>query len=87
MLVLTRKIQETINIGDDVEVKVLKISNDRVRIGIDAPDEVKIRRGELRANNQGKVAGQEGHSGSQQDDRESFASSGRDDDGEDTQEH
>lgn len=47
MLVLTRKPGERIQIGREVEISVLSIEGQRVRIGIKAPDEVPIRRGEL----------------------------------------
>lgn len=47
MLVLSRKINETIKIGDDIEVRILEIKGDAVRIGIQAPKEVDILRGEL----------------------------------------
>ncbi|MGL4461671.1 MAG: carbon storage regulator [Planctomycetia bacterium] len=47
MLALTRKIGERINIGGDVWVTVVQIRNNTVRLGIDAPRHVEIRRGEL----------------------------------------
>jgi carbon storage regulator len=47
MLVLTRKVGETLRIGDDIEITVTDISGDKVRIGIVAPAELKILRGEL----------------------------------------
>ena len=47
MLVLSRHASETIRIGDDIVVSVQRISGNRVIIGIDAPQEVAIRRGEL----------------------------------------
>ena len=47
MLVLTRKAEETIRIGDDVVIKVTKIGNGTVKIGIDAPSHVRVLRGEL----------------------------------------
>ena len=37
MLILTRRINETLNIGDDVQVTVLGIKGNQVRIGINAP--------------------------------------------------
>lgn len=46
MLVLTRRLNERIVIGDDVEVCVLRVGGGRVRLGITAPDSVKIRRSE-----------------------------------------
>jgi len=47
MLVLTRKAAQTIHIGDDVVVKVIKTGSGTVKIGIDAPDSVRVIRGEL----------------------------------------
>ncbi len=47
MLVLTRKIDEGISIGSDIKVIVMGIQGGRVRLGIDAPRDVSIRRGEL----------------------------------------
>lgn len=47
MLVLSRKIGEQLQIGDDITVKVLKIRGGRIRLGIDAPEGIRITRGEL----------------------------------------
>ncbi|HJN66484.1 MAG TPA: carbon storage regulator [Pirellulales bacterium] len=47
MLVLTRKSQDSIRIGDNITVTVLRIKGNTVRIGIEAPDSVRIVRGEL----------------------------------------
>jgi len=47
MLVLSRKQDQSIVIGDNVKIQVLKISGNTVRIGIQAPNDVKILRGEL----------------------------------------
>jgi carbon storage regulator len=47
MLVLTRKIAETIHIGNDVVIKVISCGRGRVKIGIDAPTDVRVIRGEL----------------------------------------
>lgn len=49
MLVLTRKPAETIRIGDDVVIKVIKTGKGTVKIGIDAPNDVRVIRGELMA--------------------------------------
>jgi carbon storage regulator len=47
MLVLTRKQGEQIKIDGCIEVTVLSVQGHRVRIGIDAPHDVTVRRGEL----------------------------------------
>ena len=48
MLVITRKHDESITIADKVEITILEISKDKVKIGINAPKEVKIYRSELK---------------------------------------
>lgn len=48
MLLLTRKRNETVLIGDDVEVTVVEITKSWVRLGVTAPDSVHIDRAELR---------------------------------------
>jgi carbon storage regulator len=47
MLVLTRKSKQSIMIGDDVEVSVLSIAGEKVRLGIEAPREVPVFRKEV----------------------------------------
>ena len=47
MLVLTRKTGQSIMIGDDIEVSVLAVSRDKIRIGITAPKEVPVFRKEV----------------------------------------
>ncbi|MED0660818.1 carbon storage regulator CsrA [Bacillus smithii] len=47
MLVLTRKKGETIQIGDDIEITVLAVKGDQVKIGIQAPKHVDIHRKEV----------------------------------------
>lgn len=47
MLILTRRIGETIMIGDNVCIQVLGIKGNQVRIGTTAPDEVHVHRGEI----------------------------------------
>ena len=47
MLILTRRINETLNIGDDVQVTVLGIKGNQVRIGINAPRDVPVHREEI----------------------------------------
>lgn len=48
MLVVTRRRDESIMIADNVEITVLEISKDKVKIGINAPKDVKIIRSELK---------------------------------------
>jgi len=47
VLVLSRKIGETISVGDGIEIVVNRISGNRVTLGIKAPGNVRIVRGEL----------------------------------------
>jgi len=47
MLVLTRKANQSITLGDNIKLTVLSIENDRVSIGIDAPREIRVFRSEL----------------------------------------
>ena len=47
MLVLTRKTEESILIGDNIEIRVLGVSGDKVRIGIEAPREIEVFRKEV----------------------------------------
>jgi carbon storage regulator len=47
MLVLTRKSDESIMIGDDIEVRVLSIRGEKVRLGIQAPRDTRVLRKEV----------------------------------------
>ncbi|MBL3647924.1 carbon storage regulator CsrA [Bacillus vallismortis] len=47
MLVLSRKINEAIQIGADIEVKVISVEGDQVKLGIDAPKHIDIHRKEI----------------------------------------
>ena len=47
MLVLSRKESEKIKLGDDIVLTIVRVSGDRVRLGIDAPPELLILRAEL----------------------------------------
>lgn len=50
MLVLTRKISESIKIGDDIEITILGISGEQIKIGINAPRNIEIHRKEVYLN-------------------------------------
>jgi len=49
MLVLTRKADEQILIGDDIKITLVRVRGNSVRIGIDAPKNIRVVRGELAA--------------------------------------
>jgi carbon storage regulator len=49
MLVLSRKLGETLIIGDDIKITVLGISGNQVRMGIAAPKEISVHREEVKA--------------------------------------
>jgi carbon storage regulator CsrA len=56
MLVLTRKLEEQIRIGDDITISILRVKGNTVRVGIDAPREIRVVRGELRSHVQGDTS-------------------------------
>lgn len=67
MLVLTRKIGESIRIGDDITITVLDTRGDGVRIGIDAPRGVEIQREEIiRAVTEANVAAANSEQGAEE---------------------
>lgn len=47
MLVLTRKVDEEILIGNDIKITLVRVKGNTVRIGIDAPRDIRVVRGEL----------------------------------------
>ena len=57
MLVLTRKLQEKIHIGANITITVVKIKGNTVRVGIEAPGDVRVVRGEVAIRDETEVAG------------------------------
>ena len=47
MLVLTRKLNQAIQIGDNIEITILAIEGEQIKIGIDAPKNIEIHRKEI----------------------------------------
>ena len=47
MLILTRKANETLTVGDDVTVTILGVKGNQVRIGVNAPKEIPVHREEV----------------------------------------
>lgn len=47
MLVLTRKAQQSIMIGDTIRIQVIELNGNQVKIGIDAPKEIRVHREEI----------------------------------------
>lgn len=60
MLILSRKVNESIVIGDRITIKVLRISRDVVKLGIQAPGECRVQRQELEQGESGAPSGQPG---------------------------
>lgn len=57
MLVLTRRIGGELQIADEIRVTVLRVDGGRVKIGIDAPPSVSIRRGEIQDGDRDRTPG------------------------------
>jgi len=49
MLVLTRKVQQQIKVGDNITITIIRVKGQSVRVGIEAPRDVKVMRAELSA--------------------------------------
>ncbi len=69
MLILTRRIDERIFIGDEIVLSVLDIEGNRVKLGIQAPKEIAILREEIHARYSGKAANEAHHPDPSQDRR------------------
>ncbi len=65
MLVLSRKANETIRIGDNVTITILKSKGNTVRLGIEAPRDVRVMRGEVLARDESNGAASNGEAASQ----------------------
>ncbi|ORU93584.1 MAG: carbon storage regulator [Cycloclasticus sp. symbiont of Poecilosclerida sp. N] len=59
MLILTRKVGESLIIGDDISVVVLSIKGNQVRLGVDAPKSISVHREEI----YNKIQDEKGQSG------------------------
>ena len=62
MLILTRRVGESIVIGDDISISVLGVKGSQVRLGIDAPKDVSVHREEIYQRIQEEKAQQNGNS-------------------------
>ena len=57
MLILTRRVGETIMVGDEVQVTVLGVKGNQIRIGIKAPEEIAVHREEIYNRIQAELSG------------------------------
>jgi carbon storage regulator len=61
VLILTRRIGETVMIGDEVTVTVLRVKGNQVRLGVNAPKSVSVQREEIFHRIKGEGADHDGH--------------------------
>ncbi|WP_152227572.1 carbon storage regulator CsrA [Pseudomonas sp. SCB32] len=47
MLILTRNVSQTIRIGDDIEIAILRVKGNQVRVGVTAPAHITVHRDEV----------------------------------------
>ncbi|WP_236225666.1 carbon storage regulator CsrA [Pseudomonas pseudonitroreducens] len=47
MLILTRSVGKTIRIGDDIEIVILRVNGNQVRVGVSAPPHISVHRDEV----------------------------------------
>ena len=66
MLILTRRIGESVVIGDDIKLTVLGVKGSQVRLGIDAPKSVSVHREEIYQRIQGEDSSSEEGSNSEE---------------------
>ena len=70
MLILTRRVGETLMIGDEVTVTVLGVKGNQVRLGVNAPKEVAVHREEIYNKIQEENAQEDAHEDANEDEQE-----------------
>lgn len=63
MLILTRRVGETVVIGNDVDITVLGVKGNQVRLGVKAPREISVHREEIYKRIKGEAKNGNGHAG------------------------